>query len=106
MKVQETALHGRLRPQKRSGWETPHATIETNTTCNIKCAYCYSVDHPLVKPLDLARYEVDFAIASRSLDAISLLGGEPTLHPDIVDIVRYVKSNGVHCIPPSSARPA
>jgi len=51
-----------------------------------------------VKPLDLVRHEIDLAIAKRNLDAISLLGGEPTLHPDIVDIVRYVKSKGLNCI--------
>jgi pyruvate-formate lyase-activating enzyme len=98
MKVQEIAQHERLKPQKLSARETPHATIEPNTTCNIRCAYCYCIEEAAMKPLAQVIEEIDLAIAKRNLDAISLLGGEPTLHPDLVEIVRYVKSKGLVCI--------
>lgn len=97
MKVQELPNASHLRPQKLSGQATPHVTIETNTTCNIRCKFCYAIEHPMQKTLDEIRAEIDRASELRDLDAVSLLGGEPTLHPDIVEIVRYVKSKGLVC---------
>jgi hypothetical protein len=96
--VEELANHPRLRPQKLSAWETPHATIETNTSCNIRCRACYATQSSRVKPLSLVKTEIDLACEKRNLEALSLLGGEPTLHPDIVEIVRYVKSKGLVCM--------
>lgn len=98
MKVREVAIHSRLRPQKLSGRETPHLTIEPNTTCNIRCARCYCVEEAVVKPLAQVLDEIDLAVEKRNLDAISLLGGEPTLHPDIVRIVKHVKQKGLVCL--------
>lgn len=98
MKVQEITIHRRLEPQKLSASETPHATIEPNTTCNIRCSYCYCIDEAAMKSLSQVLDEIDLAIAKRNLDAVSLLGGEPTLHPDIVRIVQYVKSKGLLCL--------
>jgi len=97
MKVQDITDR-RIRPQKLSGAETPHATIEPNTTCNIRCRACYSIEEPEEKPLQQVFDEIDLAMSKRNLDAISLLGGEPSLHPDIVEIVRYVKSRGLVCM--------
>ena len=99
MKVREVAIHSRLRPQRLSGRETPHLTIESNTTCNIRCACCYCIEEAAaVKPLAQVLDEIDLAVEKRNLDAISLLGGEPTLHPDIVRIVKYVKQKGLVCL--------
>ena len=98
MKVQEIRIHRRLQPQKLSASETPHVTIEPNTTCNIRCAYCYCIEEAAMKPLSQVLDEIDLAISKRNLDAVSLLGGEPTLHPDIVRIVRYVKQKGLNCL--------
>lgn len=97
MKLQEIAIHERLAPQKPSARETPHVTIEPNTTCNIRCAYCYAIEEAAIKTLSQVEDEIDLALTKRNLDAISLLGGEPTLHPDIVRIVKYVKSKGLVC---------
>lgn len=97
MKVQSLPNAAHLRPQKPSARETPHAVIEPNTNCNIRCRCCYAIEHPVVKPLDQVRAEIDVACARRNLDALSLLGGEPTLHPDLPEIVRYVKSKGLVC---------
>lgn len=44
MKVREVAIHSGLRPQKLSGWETPHLTIESDTTRSIRCARCYGTE--------------------------------------------------------------
>jgi len=98
MKVHEIATHGQLVPQKLSVRETPHLVLEPNTTCNIRCAACYNVDKGHVKPLEQVIAEIDRGLALRDLDTISILGGEPTLHPDIERIVEAIKSRGLFCI--------
>lgn len=81
--------------QKPAAGEVPHATIEPNTTCNIRCQRCYACDTPLVKPLAQVCAEIDLAVRRRKLDSITLLGGEPTLHPQLPAIIGHVKSHGL-----------
>lgn len=97
MKVQQLPQASHLRPQKSSARDTPHVVIETNTNCNIRCTFCYAVERPMVKTVEAVKAEIDYATSRRNLDAISLLGGEPTLHPQLVEIVQYVKSKGLVC---------
>jgi len=86
-----------IRPQKTPLREVPHIVIEPNQTCNLRCRSCYNLDRDHVKSLDRIREEIDLARRKRNLDTVSLLGGEPTLHPRIGDIVSYVKSMGLIC---------
>jgi hypothetical protein len=77
--------------------QVPHLTIETNMTCNIKCKLCYNHNHEYVKALQQVKNEVDTGLSIRHADTVSLLGGEPLLHPDIQEIVRYIKGKRVVC---------
>ena len=86
-----------LKPLKLSVSETPHLTIETNLTCNIKCRGCYNLYKTYVKPLAQIKAEIDLGLRMRNLETITLLGGEPTLHPDLIEIINYVKSKNVIC---------
>jgi hypothetical protein len=88
---------GAVTPLKLSSRETPHAVLEPNYTCNRRCALCYNRFRDVVKSLATVREEVDALLAKRNLETISILGGEPTLHPDLPEIVRYVKGRGVYC---------
>lgn len=88
----------RLHPLALPAGEVPHMTIEPNKTCNIRCAACYSLDRRVVKPYEQVIREIDEGLAQRNLETISLLGGEPTLHPRIADIVRAVKQRGLVCM--------
>ena len=98
MKVYNLSNYTRIRPHKLPADEVPHLVIETNKTCNVMCADCYSLDRDFVKSLDEVKAEIDLGMQKRNLESISLLGGEPTLHPDIVEIVKYVKSKRLTCI--------
>jgi len=98
MQVQAIRSYRQLIPQKHSPRDTPHVVIETNTNCNIRCRACYATDRARVKPLAQVKSEIDAALRLRRLEAVSLLGGEPTLHPQLAEIVRYVKSRGLVCI--------
>lgn len=77
--------------------EGPHATIETNKTCNIRCRSCYSEERRLVKSRDEIGAELDLALRKRRLGTVTLLGGEPTLHPELPAVVADVKRRGLRC---------
>ena len=70
--------------------------------CNFKCPYCRGLkdwvygDRKL-KMLSLEEIKkiVDLWCEPLPLENIRLSGGEPTLHPDIVEIVKYCKSKGI-----------
>lgn len=97
MKVQEIQDWKRLVPQKHAAGDVPHVVIETNGSCNIRCRTCYATDRTGLKTLEQIKAEIDTATSLRRLEAVSLLGGEPTLHPQLADVVRYVKSRGLVC---------
>ncbi len=85
----------RVALQKPEPGDVPHATIEPNTSCNIRCQRCYACDDPMVKPLEQVLVEIDLVVQRRKLDSITLLGGEPTLHPQLADIVAHAKGHGL-----------
>jgi hypothetical protein len=87
----------RLRPWKPSVRDIPHLTIETNLTCNASCRSCYVVDRITVKTLGQIVAEIDAGLRARRADTVTLLGGEPTLHPNLCDVVRDVSRRGVTC---------
>lgn len=97
MKRREAWNSASLRPLKTSAREVPHAVIESNYTCNRRCAMCYNQFRDIVKPIEQITAEVDLALKRRNLETISILGGEPTLHPRLPDIVKYVRSKNLFC---------
>ncbi len=97
MDIRKTGVASEIIPLKLSMYETPHAVLEPNYTCNRRCALCYNRYRDVVKPLATVCEEVDALCAKRNLETVSILGGEPTLHPDLPEIVRYVKGRGVYC---------
>jgi uncharacterized Fe-S cluster-containing radical SAM superfamily protein len=97
MKVTEILNGIDLRPMKVSAREVPHAVIEPNYTCNRRCALCYNRYRDIVKSFDQVAVEVDQALTKRNLETISILGGEPTLHPCLPQIVSYIKSKKLVC---------
>ncbi len=97
MNIRQIGVARKIAPLKLSSRETPHAVLEPNYTCNRRCALCYNRNRDIVKSMNTICEEVDSLCAKRNLETISILGGEPTLHPDLPQIVRYVKSRGVFC---------
>jgi hypothetical protein len=97
MRIDDLENAGRINVLKYGARDVPHATIETNRTCNIRCRNCYNLDRDVIKPLAAVKEEIDLAARKRNLQAISLLGGEPTLHPDLDKIIAYVKSKNLFC---------
>ncbi len=75
--------------------QTPHMVLEVNQACNITCEACYKAKSGITKPLQDVYEEIDWIMERRNLDVITLAGGEPTLHPQLPDIVRYITDRGV-----------
>jgi hypothetical protein len=67
--------------------------LYTNYDCNLACDYCCVVAGPKADPRRLSdvriRALVDEAVTA-GMDAVFVTGGEPTLRPDLADLMTYV----------------
>lgn len=83
--------------------------------CNLKCSFCYAGHEVFGKPKTMRSGEayagIDF-MASIGIRTFTLLGGEPTIHRDLLDVIRYaagrdmgpwVVTNGVKLADPAFA---
>jgi hypothetical protein len=82
----------------RLPWSLPDNAIswlEPTAACNLYCEGCYRANDPKShKPLDEIARDLDVFISLRNCDGISIAGGDPLTHPDIVDIVALVAQRG------------
>jgi hypothetical protein len=66
--------------------------LEPTKRCNLYCEGCYSRnDKDSDKSLEQIRSDLDVFTSQRRVDSISIAGGDPLVHPDIVEIVRIVR---------------
>ena len=76
----------------------PHGETNVTLACQNRCVSCNHFiplqDAWFINPLDFAR---DLAKASQIVhfDVFNLVGGEPTLHPDIVLLLQFIKTSGI-----------
>ena len=75
--------------------DNPIAWIEVTDICNIHCEGCYRQRVTGHKSLAELKQEVEFFLKWRNPDNFSIAGGEPLIHPDIVELVAYIASKGV-----------
>jgi len=83
----------------RLPWTLPDNAIswlEPTSACNLACDGCYRENVPSShKPLEVVREEIKTFLTLRNSDGISIAGGDPLMHPQIVDIVRMISEMGV-----------
>jgi len=74
-------------------------SIEITYKCPFKCVMCSSsasLDEKMpVIPLEVIKEMIDDAKEHCGTTDVSLSGGEPTFHPDFVEIVRYIHKKGL-----------
>lgn len=67
--------------------------LSLTAKCNFKCTYCYSPD---VKSPEAVPHEFMIRLvrlfATQGVDKVRLTGGEPLIHPQIVEIAHAVKA--------------
>jgi len=74
--------------------------IEVNSACNMDCPLCFSEARP---GFSLTMQEVeqmldDFVRTEGIPEVVQFSGGEPTIHPQIIDFVRAAKSRGIRFV--------
>ena len=75
------------------------ALIEVNDTCNLACPVCFANSAPhRPRQRSLAEIEamLDTLVASEGEpDLLQISGGEPTIHPEIMEILRRAKARPI-----------
>ena len=83
----------------RLPWNLPDNAIswlEVTKACNMYCEGCYRENDPKGhKPLHKIKHDLEIFKRFRKTDGISLAGGDPLVHPDIVEIVHLVAQDGL-----------
>ncbi len=83
----------------RLPWTLPDNAIswlEVTKACNLYCEGCYRENDPRGhKPLDEIKRDLQVFKRLRKTDGVSIAGGDPLVHPDIIEIVRLVAQDGL-----------
>ncbi|MCP4651512.1 MAG: radical SAM protein [PVC group bacterium] len=81
--------------------QNPYFLYEVIYDCNHNCGYCYNVwkhsdDYPR-NTLVLTQIEslIDNLLQNTKPEAITLIGGEPLLHPNILDIIQLLSKKNI-----------
>jgi MoaA/NifB/PqqE/SkfB family radical SAM enzyme len=70
--------------------------LEPTAKCNLYCDGCYRKnENNSHKPMNIVNQELDVFTSLRKCDGISIAGGDPLTHPDVIDIVKSVKERGL-----------
>lgn len=70
------------------------AWLEPTMKCNLACEGCYRANVNQHKSLEEVAADLDVFERYRKTDGISVAGGDPLTHPQVVDIVRMVAERG------------
>jgi tetraether lipid synthase len=79
--------------------------IEVNTACNLDCPICFAdsgtgpQEHGFSLSLEQVESMLDaFVRAEGEPEAVQLSGGEPSIHPQIVEMLRAAKDRGIQLV--------
>jgi hypothetical protein len=83
----------------RLPWNLPDNAIswlEVTRACNLYCEGCYRENAPKChKSLDDIKHDLAIFRKYRKTDGVSIAGGDPLIHPEIVEIVRLIAQEGL-----------
>jgi len=75
-----------------------YVLIEPSSICNMRCPMCFQTDKSFTTKDYMGKIEIDFFKSiidechKEGVGALTLASrGEPTLHPDLIDMLNYVK---------------
>ncbi|HEX7602698.1 MAG TPA: radical SAM protein, partial [Polyangiaceae bacterium] len=74
--------------------DNPIAWLEPTKACNLACDGCYRQNVKDHKSIDEVQGELDVFARLRNFDGVSIAGGDPLMHPEVVEIVRRVTRMG------------
>ena len=76
--------------------------LELSSVCNLKCPMCYTITPEFKKKV--TKGFMDFGLFKKIINEVAgkvysirlSLRGEPTLHKNFIDSIKYAKENGIH----------
>lgn len=74
--------------------DNPIVWLEPTQQCNLACDGCYRQNVREHKPIDEVQGDLDTFARLRNFDGVSIAGGDPLCHPDVVQIVERVTKMG------------
>jgi len=83
--------------------DNPIGWLEVTDRCNINCKGCYRSQLEGHRDLGELKDDIQRFKDRRNCDGISIAGGEPLLHPDILEIVAYIREQGMKAVLLSNA---
>lgn len=80
-------------------WQSVSTELITSD-CNYTCEHCYATNFPrLSLTLEEFKQHVDQTVLEKRHSMVDLFGyGEPTLHPDYLEMLKYVRSVGLSAV--------
>jgi uncharacterized radical SAM superfamily Fe-S cluster-containing enzyme len=77
--------------------------IEVNTGCNLDCPICFADSGHQPDGYSLTLEQVEFMLdrfvaAEGSPEVVQFSGGEPTIHPQILDFIALAKTKGIRVV--------
>jgi hypothetical protein len=75
--------------------DNPIGWLEVTDICNLKCLGCYRQKLSGHKTLEQIKEEILYLKRWRNVDNISIAGGEPLMHPDILEVVAFIKQQKI-----------
>lgn len=64
--------------------------------CNYSCRFCFNRNLPALKDIDVNDFNSILLILKHlGIDHIDMLGGEPSLHPDLMQLIDLIDHNGL-----------
>lgn len=79
----------------RSSADPPYrkALLQITEHCNLLCAHCFIPfsNHSYTMPLEIIRDKIIPRLKQCRVNRVTLTGGEPFIHPDIIDIVYHLR---------------
>jgi hypothetical protein len=74
--------------------DNPIAWLEPTQQCNLSCDGCYRQNVKAHKSMDDVQADLDVFARLRNFDGVSIAGGDPLMHPELIEIVRRVTRMG------------
>lgn len=74
--------------------DNPIAWLEPTQSCNLACDGCYRQNVKQHKSMEEVESDLDVFAKLRNVDGVSIAGGDPLTHPEVVEIVRRVTARG------------
>lgn len=86
-----------MRPPANPGQEFSALEIKANYTCNSNCHYCCIRNNQGRRRMSLTEIaaNVRYFIEKHAIREVCLSGGEPTVHPDFLASLSYIREQGL-----------